>query len=747
MRYPTKKPMRVLMTLPEGHLGVIASGPKVSVDRDRLGQILREYSSCPNTRFSLTDLCSRVLRFGAGDQAVSVIMPPIERQIGINLESLPEEIHFSSKGYPFILTAKGTGILTWYLHVVLPSGEVAPFSYPNVFPDGRICWGTGNPSPTSFRVAWDIFWDSPFTDHLLPENLRTDTQRQTPRVTKSQIHMAFRTLMTDHQAAFLCPKLKWLRRRSDLVERYGPSILDQTEDAGIQVPESRRWAERKVMNLASRNLVVVGRLGKDSLLIRILWHICKKKHPEQEADPRITIPWTWHSFSSFSPSSPNVAYEHTLCLNKLRAHIHVEERMIEIRDAIARESDVDRLDFLALHVSDAERERLRAYDSEEMQDALHSARENLYAKIIWLLGNCYMPTSVPHSSLVSLFPKSIPPSSGDWVKATLSDQEAAIFQRKPLTKMGIWTLLSNSATSALGSGLARGEDDRPFGMEGHYYATLANDLDELVIDRNYNMSGSSCTNAAREYVDSYFNREYIINNLRVDGRFLVASLSALNVNTQDKDTLAAVEIFLDPLIRIVHRTYIYRVRSHSRSDVFGHIKRELHHHIGHLLNEPASNGTLPQRQLEFLTNGWTAGLTPKQSLEGFVVAPYCDTSQNYDGEREADRINRRTSIRFKAGASILAMIPRIPAVPRHLNSVDAVKRAARILEESTWASASANALIVEARRISQGVYAAKTVIGDVFVTNGTKWRSISRFPKAVREQLLALFKEDQHEGS
>ena len=71
------------------------------------------------------------------------------------------------------LVLVGSGTLYWLAATTTQHFEADAFAYlapyPNVYQDGKICWGTNSPpeaTPENVRKVWDLFWTAPFNADL-----------------------------------------------------------------------------------------------------------------------------------------------------------------------------------------------------------------------------------------------------------------------------------------------------------------------------------------------------------------------------------------------------------------------------------------------------------------------------------------------------------------------------------------------------------------------------------------------------
>jgi hypothetical protein len=71
-----------------------------------------------------------------------------------------------------VLAGSGSLYYLWALANKRFDSEAEAFRapFPNVYPDGRICWGTGNPVPEAdagnARAVWELFFKTPFNQDL-----------------------------------------------------------------------------------------------------------------------------------------------------------------------------------------------------------------------------------------------------------------------------------------------------------------------------------------------------------------------------------------------------------------------------------------------------------------------------------------------------------------------------------------------------------------------------------------------------
>lgn len=108
-----------------------------------------------------------------GDFAV-LYVPAQRTRIEIEARKRALDVHLPA----FVFFGIGPSFYVWTTTqaTLTPHAELYTAPLPNVFGDGRICWGNNRPpraSATSIAETWSLFITSPFSDHAANQKART----------------------------------------------------------------------------------------------------------------------------------------------------------------------------------------------------------------------------------------------------------------------------------------------------------------------------------------------------------------------------------------------------------------------------------------------------------------------------------------------------------------------------------------------------------------------------------------------
>jgi hypothetical protein len=122
-----------------------------------------------------------IYRWGAvreGNWLVKFIPPKADYQLELRLpqttgQTTPELSSLVEVALPgLILVGLGQTYYLWAIKETefSPQAHLYAAPLPNLYPDGKICWGQNQPPPASaqsIETAWQLFISSEFTDHLI----------------------------------------------------------------------------------------------------------------------------------------------------------------------------------------------------------------------------------------------------------------------------------------------------------------------------------------------------------------------------------------------------------------------------------------------------------------------------------------------------------------------------------------------------------------------------------------------------
>jgi hypothetical protein len=96
------------------------------------------------------------------------------------------------------LVLVGSGSVYWLAATTTAHFDADGFAYhapfPNVYQDGKICWGTNTPPeaiPENVRKVWDLFWEAPFNADLAGKKSKAhskDVRDQLRALAENKVH-------------------------------------------------------------------------------------------------------------------------------------------------------------------------------------------------------------------------------------------------------------------------------------------------------------------------------------------------------------------------------------------------------------------------------------------------------------------------------------------------------------------------------------------------------------------------------
>lgn len=140
---------------------------------------------------------------------LSVIVPPFRTEIQVNHGTVPPLIECEVP-FPVLMQSHLARQWEYGLYALERIGSkvlASPLGLANVWDDGRICWGRGNPQPDTLDEAWVRYWTSPFNLHLAPRHITEIGEQEATRWYNNE-GVELKRKLTEE----LLAKAKWRRR-------------------------------------------------------------------------------------------------------------------------------------------------------------------------------------------------------------------------------------------------------------------------------------------------------------------------------------------------------------------------------------------------------------------------------------------------------------------------------------------------------------------------------------------------------